>query len=154
MFRFSAEETGSRSPEGKPRSSSSAGSSSAKRHSKPAASGPTIQYDSQMLEGKPKLVPPLHSHPSNPAADWLGLSRDPEEEVEDPEAQGGQGAPPATGASQESEPPLPNTPGREEATDWLAGALTRKKNLAAVKAAVPRDPQGGADEVDLDPPLA
>nr|XP_023666390.1 fas-binding factor 1 [Paramormyrops kingsleyae] len=154
--RFSAEQTGSRSPEGKPRSPV-AGSPSAKRHSKPAASRPTIQHDSQMLEGKPKLAPPLRSRPSNPAADWLGLSQDPEEEEEDPEAQGGRGAPPATGASQgsehpasEGEPPLPDAPASEEAKDWLAGALTRKKNLAAVKAAVPRHPRGGGDEEDLD----
>ncbi|XP_048846889.1 fas-binding factor 1 homolog isoform X3 [Brienomyrus brachyistius] len=154
--RFSAEETGSRSPEGKPKSPI-AGSPSAKRHSKPAASRPTLQHDSQMLEEKPRLAPPLHSRPSNPAADWLGLSRDPEEQEEDPEVNGGQGAPPPMGASQGSErpssdgkPPLPNAPASEEAKDWLAGALTRKKNLAAAKAAVPRDPQGGGDEVDLD----
>ncbi|XP_036409412.1 fas-binding factor 1 isoform X2 [Megalops cyprinoides] len=129
---------------------------------------------------------PTTARPSKPAADWLGLKQE-EEEVKSEEplqAKGSLKPPSSPGPSAESSRPFSGggatsgaklaetTPSSPKAVhsaakpegsagqgddDWLVGALTRKKTLAATRSEEKKPPtpkqrelQGLGEEVDLD----
>ncbi|KAG7459563.1 hypothetical protein MATL_G00211980 [Megalops atlanticus] len=120
----------------------------------------------QSPERKPRSAPPstpTTARPSKPAADWLGLKQE-EEEVksEEPLQVPGSLKPPSSpGPSAESSRPVsaakPEGSAGQGDDDWLVGALTRKKTLAATRSEEKKPPtpkqrelQGLGEEVDLD----